>query len=67
MLSMNKRIASLGGKSLLLTYEAGDERATVIMNENGSRIETRFETTQLDRLVEQYMYIRQYSNGRRVR
>ncbi len=68
MLSMGQRIENLGGCTLHVAYDA---RATLVVistsDGNSNRVSASFGVEEFDKLVEQYMYLRQFTNGRRVR
>lgn len=68
MLSMNERIESFGGRALSLRYEEASTSVTINARDNSTNtIQLSIPAEQFDRMVEQYMYIRQFSNGRRAR
>lgn len=65
---MNERITSHGGRYLQLRYTASSSTLNLDAgDDSGDQVRLIIDATQMDTLVEQYMYVRQYTNGRRVR
>lgn len=68
MLAMTERIESFGGRALSLSYEESSTSVSINARDEGANtIHLSLPAEQFDRMVEQYMYIRQFTNGRRAR
>ena len=68
MLKMAQRIDARGGGHLDLTYEANQTNVSIRTSETVALTASlRFPVEDFDKLVEEYMYLRQYTNGRRAR
>lgn len=68
MIDMRKTIESYGSASLQLAYKAGGERVDIMTKDSPDRSMTlRFLAVEFDKIVEEYMYLRQFTNGRRAR
>lgn len=67
MLSMAQSVENTIGQHIHIAYEAKATTVSVTTNDNGRRTTIRFPVEEFDKMIEQYMYLRQFSNGRRAR
>ena len=69
MLKMARRVEVRGGGGHLeLTYEANQTTVNIRTSDSVAlQASLRFPVEDFDKLVEEYMYLRQFTNGRRVR
>ena len=67
MLSMAQSVENNVGGHIHIAYEGRATSVAVTINDGGRRTTARFPVVEFDKMIEQYMYLRQYSNGRRAR